>query len=93
MMRADLARYVEILEEQYDNNNLQDLKIKSLEEIVRLIEQPGSQALPHGDVARRLAMHDGAPDRASRASCWSLRRTRSARPCSRRSGAWRLKLG
>ena len=65
MLRADLARYVEIVEERYENNNLQDLKTKSLEEIVRLIEQPGSQALPYGDVARKLAMHDAVSDRAS----------------------------
>ena len=65
MLRADLARYVEIIEERYENNNLQDLKTKSLEEIVRLIEQPGSQTLPYGDVARRLAMHDAVSDRAS----------------------------
>ena len=65
MLRADLARYVEIVEERYENNNLQDLKTKTLEEIVRLIEQPGSQALPFGDVARRLAMHDAVSDLAS----------------------------
>ena len=65
MLRADLARYVEIVEERYENDNLQDLKTKSLEEIVRLIEQPGSRALPFGDVARRLAMHDAVSDRAS----------------------------
>ena len=65
MLRADLARYVEIVEEHYENNNLQDLKTKSLEEIVRLIEQPGSQTLPYGDVARKLAMHDAVSDRAS----------------------------
>ena len=65
MLREDLARYVEIVEERYENNNLQDLKTKSLEEIVRLIERPGSQALPYGDVARRLAMHDAVSDRAS----------------------------
>ena len=63
MLRADVARYVEIVEERYENNNLQDLK--PLEEIVRLIEQLGSQTLPYGDVARRLAMHDAASDRAS----------------------------
>ena len=56
MLRAELARYVEIV---------QDLKTKSLEEIVRLIEQPSSQALPYGYVARRLAMHDAVSDRAS----------------------------
>ena len=65
MLRADLARYVGIVEERYENNNLQDLKTKSLEEIVRLIEQPGSQTLPYGDVARNLAMHDAVSDRAS----------------------------
>ena len=65
MLRADLARYVEIVEERYEYNNLQDLKTKSLEEIVRLIGQPGSQALPYGDVARRLAMHDAVSDWAS----------------------------
>ena len=65
MLRADLARYVEIVAERYENNNLQDLKTKSLEEIAQLIEQPGSQALPLGDVARRLAMHDAVSDRAS----------------------------
>ena len=65
MLRADLARYVEIVEERYENNNLQDLKTKSLEEIVWLIEQPGSQALPYGDVARKLAMHNAVSDRAS----------------------------
>ena len=66
MLRADLARYVQIVEERYENNNLQDLKTTSLEEIVRLIEQPGSQALPYGDVARRLATHDAVSDQASK---------------------------
>ena len=65
MLRADLARYIDMVEERYENNNLQDLKTKSLEGIVRLIEQPGSQALPYGDVAGRLAMHDAVSDRAS----------------------------
>ena len=65
MLRADLACYVEIVEERYENNNLQDLKTKSLEEIVRLIEQLGSEALLYGDVARRLDMHDAVSDRAS----------------------------
>ena len=65
MLRADLARYVEIVEEHYENNNLQDLKTKSMEEIVQLIEQPGSRTLLFGDVARQLAMHDAVSDRVS----------------------------
>ena len=31
MLRTNLARYVEVVEEKYENNNLQDLKTKSLE--------------------------------------------------------------
>ena len=65
MLRADLTRFVEITEEKFENNNLQDLKTKSPESIVKVMERLGTQDIPYGDVACKLAMHDAVSNKAS----------------------------
>ena len=65
MLRADLSRYVDVIEEKFENNNLQDLKTKSLEAVVKLLERHDSHGIPYGDVARKLAMHAAVSDKAS----------------------------
>ena len=56
---------MEVFGEKLENNNVRDQKTKSLESIVKVMEQPNSQNIPCADSTRKMAMHDAVTDNVS----------------------------
>ena len=67
MLCADLTRYINVIEEGYESNNLQDMKNSFLKSIIALLEHPDTHGASYGDGARRLALSAGFPTKPPKA--------------------------